>query len=63
MSSSVKSVSYDSKKRELTLEYVSGDRYLYENVPEDVHSGLVLAESKGKFVAANVRSKFTYRKL
>lgn len=62
-SSTVASVDYDSKTRELTVEFLNGGRYAYESVPESVYSDFLKAESAGKFVAKSLKNKFTTRNL
>lgn len=62
-SSTVATVDYDSKTRELTVEFLNGGRYVYEGVPESVYSDFLKAESAGKFVAKSLKNKFTTRNL
>jgi hypothetical protein len=50
-SSSIASIGYDPKKRELELEFrESGDVYRYFDVPKDEHSAFMVAESKGTYL-------------
>jgi len=62
-SSTVSTIDYDSKTRELTVEFLNGGRYVYEAVPESVYNDFVKAESKGKFVAKSLKNKFKTRSL
>ena len=62
-SSTVASVDYDSKSKEMTVEFLNGSSYVYEKVPESVYSDFMKAESKGKFVAKSLRNKFTDRRV
>jgi len=63
VSSSVKSAGYDDCTNELLIEFMSGVKYAYTNVPKEVYNNLLLAESKGKFVSSEVKGKFEYRRL
>ena len=62
-SSTVASVDYDSKSQEMTVEFMNGSSYVYEGVPPTVHQDFLKAESKGRFVATQLKNKFSDRKL
>lgn len=62
-SSTVASVDYDVKTREMTVEFLNGGRYVYEGVPESVYTDFLKAESAGKFVAKSLKNKFATRNL
>ena len=54
---------YDPESRELTVEFVSGRRYVYSAVsPEDVEE-FRLAFSKGSYFNRNIRDRFPCREL
>jgi hypothetical protein len=57
-SSVLAAVGYDAEKRMLEIEFHSGAIYRYLEVPEEIHRGLLAAESKGHFFGANIRDKF-----
>ena len=57
-SSVLAAVGYDAGKRLLEIEFHSGAIYRYLEVPEEIHSRLLAAESKGHFFGANIRDKF-----
>jgi hypothetical protein len=59
-SSNVEAYSYDLLKEILYVQYSGGKRYEYYKVPSAVFLDMVCAESKGKFLAANVKGKFEY---
>lgn len=59
-SSNVVAVAY--KESNLYVEYRRGE-YVYKNVPKKVYDGLLAAESKGKFMCAEVKGKYEYEKL
>jgi hypothetical protein len=57
------SAGYDSAKRLLEIEFRSGAIYRYLDVPEEIHRGLLAAESKGHFFGAHIRDKFRCERL
>jgi hypothetical protein len=57
-SSVLASVGYDAARKLLEIEFHSGAIYRYFGVPVEIHSGLLAAESKGRFFGANIRDKF-----
>lgn len=57
------SVGYDSARRTLEIEFVSGDVYHYFEVGEDVHQALLAATSKGHFFHARIDGLFRYRRV
>lgn len=60
VSSNVVAVGY--KENDLYVDYKSGS-YVYKNVPKKVYDGLVSAESKGKYMHANVKGKYEYLRI
>lgn len=62
-SSNINAVGYDAEKRTLFVQFTNGTLYAYDDVPIGTHLGLKVAESVGKYFSANVRGKFTARKL
>lgn len=62
MSSSVISrFVYDPAKRELWIEFVTGRRYVYEDVPDDVAQAFGSAFSKGTYFNSRIRDHFEFR--
>jgi hypothetical protein len=59
-SSNVEAFSYDLLSETMYVQYKGGKRYEYYKVPALVFLDLVVAESKGKFLAAHVKGKFEY---
>jgi hypothetical protein len=49
-SSMIRAVGYDPETHTLEVLFNSGLTYLYEEVPPDVHEGLMAAESKGQYM-------------
>jgi len=59
-SSNIKKVGYEGTS--LFVEFANG-LYEYENVPADLYNQLLEADSKGRFVGANIIGKYSYKKL
>ena len=59
-SSNVVAVAY--KESNLYVEYRRGE-YVYKNVPKKVYDELLAAESKGKYMCAEIKGKYEYEKL
>ncbi len=54
---------YLPQRRELDLLLVSGRRYRYSGVPDDVARGFVAAASKGGYYNRWIRNRFPCREL
>lgn len=62
-SSTIKAVGYDYEHKDLHVHFINGGEYLYENVPAEVYAKLLEADSKGRFLHAEVIGKYNYAKL
>ena len=62
-SSVIRRFVYDSAKRALWIEFVTGRRYVYEAVPEEVAEAFGLALSKGIFFNRRIRDHFKCREV
>ncbi|WP_280691017.1 KTSC domain-containing protein [Kitasatospora sp. GAS204B] len=62
-SSCLAAVGYDPADGALELEFTSGSVYRYLAVPEDVHRGLLAAESLGRYFHAWIRDRYEYRRI
>lgn len=60
MSSNVKSA--ERVGGDVVVTFVNGGKYTYHDVPDEVFVEYSKAESKGSFVAKNLRGKFRTRK-
>ncbi len=54
---------YDPANRSLTVTFVKGQVYNYENVPEYVWLQFIAARSAGKYFLANIRDKYAFTKI
>ena len=52
---------YDTAERELWIEFVSGRRYVYEEVPEPVADAFRSAFAKGAYFNTRIRDRFNCR--
>lgn len=62
-SSNVVAVEYDEESKVVTITFKGGSRYEYYGVPKDTVLGLELAESTGKYIGANIKGKYPFKKL
>jgi hypothetical protein len=56
----VRTFRYDPETRALEITFVSGRRYAYHDVPEDLAREMALAFSKGAFFNRRIRDRFRY---
>jgi hypothetical protein len=61
-SSFINAVGFDYDKNELTIQFKSGETYIYENVPRFVYDGLVGAASVGKYFKSNIDARYNFRR-
>jgi hypothetical protein len=59
-SSVIRSYHYDPVQRRLDLQFVSGRRYRYDDVPEEAFRGMRQAFSKGEYFNAHIRDRYRY---
>jgi hypothetical protein len=57
-SSVIKGFVYDPEGQVLTLTFVSGRAYAYQDVPADIAQGLRLAFAKGEYFNTAIRDRF-----
>ena len=54
---------FDHSTGELWVEFVSGRRYVYSEVPESVVSALGVAFAKGVYFNTRIRDRFPHREV
>ena len=59
----IRRFTYDPPSRALEVEFVSGRRYRYAGVPEDVAARFRGAFSKGRFFNAHIRDDYPFEEL
>lgn len=62
-SSSIAGFEYVEERRMLIVEFKSGARYNYFDVPAAIYEGMKAASSRGQFHAKNVVNKYRYAKV
>lgn len=61
-SSNIASIGYDEETATLEVEFNNGGIYHYFDVPSNVYSELISAESHGKYLAAHIKGYYRYAK-
>lgn len=62
-SSNVAGFDYVQEKQVLTVEFKSGARYNYFDVPSSIFEGMKAAPSKGQFHAQNIKGSYRYARV
>jgi hypothetical protein len=62
-SSNIRKTEYDTESKKLVIEFNTGIRYEYDEVPHQLYTKFRLAESQGKFFFTEISKKFKYKKL
>ena len=60
-STAIRSFAYDPKTSALTVTFVTGRRYVYDEVPQDVYDAFKAAFSRGTFFNHHIRDRYGYR--
>jgi len=61
-SSNVEAIGYDEAVQELHVQFLSGGRYIYHDVPREVFDDFVYAPSKGSFLNREVKGLYQFTK-
>jgi hypothetical protein len=51
---------YDPKDQRLDVVFVTGRRYSYHDVPEEIYDRMARASSKGEFFNTHIRDHFRF---
>lgn len=62
-SSAVNGYAYDPQSRQLTVEFKSGGRYVYDDVPIERVTAFAGSASPGSFLAKKIQSQYRATKL
>lgn len=62
-SANIVSAAYDDDSEDLTIEFQSGDRYLYRNVPKTVFRRMQHAPSAGQYFYRQIRNAYQYEQV
>lgn len=60
-SKNLKAVGYDPARREMDVSFKNGSTFHHHDVPPEVHSALMSADSHGQHYAQYVKGRFTGR--
>ena len=61
-SSVIRFFRYDTAKRQLLIVFQSGRRYVYRDVPKEIHDGMRASLSKGEYFNAHIRDRYAYER-
>lgn len=61
VSSNLEKIAYDETEKELYVEFKSGNKYSYVNVPRKKFNELMRAESHGAYFSKNIKPNYDYR--
>lgn len=59
-SSNIAAVGYDPETQVLDIEFNTGDRYSYDDVPKSTYDELMRASSVGRYFAANIKGRYRF---
>lgn len=62
-SNAIRSFSWDDRTRVLTVTFVSGETYVYREVPGAVYEAFLAAESWGRFFQAEIRGRYAFERV
>ena len=62
-SSNLKSATYQTEEKTLSVTFKNGSIYEYYEVPWEIFTKLRMSDSQGKFLNTNVNKKFKYKKV
>lgn len=62
-SSNLKSATYETEVKTLSVTFKNGSIYEYYDVPWEIFTKLRMAESQGKFMNQHVNKTFKYKKV
>ena len=62
-SSNIASIGFDEDTNTLEIEFRNGGVYQYFDVPFAVYDGLIEADSKGQYLAQQIKGQYRYVKV
>ena len=62
-SSAILRLNYDPESRTLFVIFVDGDVYAYFDVPEEAYDAFLVAPSKGRYFADEIRGRYEFHKV
>ena len=62
-SSNISSIGYDADNQVLEVEFTNGAVYSYSGVPSGEYEGFMNSDSKGKYLYANIKNRYSFIKV
>ena len=62
-SSNIPAIGNDTDSETLEVEFTNGTVYSYSNVPPGEYEAFMNADSKGKYLHANIKGRYPYVRL
>ncbi len=62
-STNLKAVEYNKIQKTLIVKFKSGLSYIYFDVPNEIYTNLLNAESKGKYFHTHIKGVYGYSKI
>ncbi len=62
-SSNLKKTEYDTETKKMLVEFNTGAKYEYSEVPHQVYTQFGMSESQGKFFNSKISKTYKYRKI
>ena len=62
-SSNLKKTEYDTETKKMLVEFNTGAKYEYSEVPHQLYTQFRLSESQGKFFNSKISKTYKYRKI
>lgn len=63
LSSEIEWIGYEHKNRMLQVEFIEGQTYQYQNVPETVYEDFLNADSHCRFLDSEIKGRYPYRRI
>jgi hypothetical protein len=62
-STAIRNIGYDTSSHRLTVTFVSGRCYVYDDVPQQVHDDFTRADSRGGFFNREIRDRYRFHEI
>lgn len=62
-SSTVRSIGYEPKMRDMHVEFNSGGHYVYREVPQEVFDAFLNSPSKGRYLHQYIKGEYETERL
>ena len=63
LSTEIEWIGYEGKRRMLQVEFIDGEIYQYDGVPEEVYQTFLSAPSYCGFLDEHIKGKYPYRRV